>query len=438
MDTQDKEKYFNLCDPYEPLEPDDERNLNIDTFGEHPVRGINWVENLVQEIAPAKKPIFRLFTGHPGSGKTTELKRLAKQLSTPNSGNFFPVYIDALNIIDVANPVDVIDIMLAVLYSAIKTIAEKEEENLEIALNGGYFERLWNWLKNTDVQIGQGQFNLPVIGDLPFEMKTRPTLRHRIQNTIASYFQTFIKEVRDELEMLNNRVRSKFDKKGIIIIFDSIEKLEGITSNWRAVLESAEQIFGSGAPYMKLPVHVIYTVPAALATRVREIEFFPMIKVYEKDNENLYEPGIKAAHELIRKRLPDHILKEIFGSAVNEQLRHLILCSGGYPREIVRMIQMAISQKNHPISDSIIDQIIMRIFNQYRMVVPGEAFEWLAKVAKSKFLTIEDDDQRRIAAFMLKNNAVLCYLNRDLWFELHPALYQIPGVQEAIHELEKE
>lgn len=101
--SNQEKKYYNLCDPYEPLEPDDVRNVDVDVRGEqtgHMVRGIDWVDNLVMEYEFSDKPVFKLFTGHPGSGKTTELKRFAKRLSDPNRANLFPVYIDAMEILD--------------------------------------------------------------------------------------------------------------------------------------------------------------------------------------------------------------------------------------------------------------------------------------------------------------------------------------------------
>ncbi len=189
---------------------------------------------------------------------------------------------------------------------------------------------------------------------------------------------------------------------------------------------------------MRLPVHVLYTVPAALATRITGVEFLPMIKVYDK-NKSPYSKGIDAARELIRRRVPEDILKDIFGADVMEnRLEKLILRSGGYPREIVQILQMSISQKQHPVSESAFEHIISDIANQYRMIVTGESFAWLAQVAKTKFLTIENDDHRQIADLMLANHAVLRYLNDELWFDLHPAVYEIPGIQKAISDIESQ
>ncbi len=436
MDFKTSKKYYNLCNPYEPLEPDDERNVNLDAFGEDKgvlVRGFNWADKLEREITLADQPVFKLFTGHRGSGKTTELKRLAEQLSNQDGPNLFPVLIDAEDVIDLNSPIDVTDIISAVVYSTERAIVEKEGGSVDKAMNKGYMRRLWDWLCNTDIEIGKGNFTIPAAGKLIVELKNRPNLRQRIHDTVANHFSEFISEAKDELKMLNSRVQQKFGQTGIVIVFDSLEKLRGLKSNWHQVLESAEQVFVGNKDHIRLPVHVLYTVPVAITTRSIEIvDFLPMIKLRER-NDELYEPGIQAARELIRQRVPDNILKELLGSKMEERIHQLILQSGGYPREIIQMLQQAIVSTEHPLSEKGFEHIIKYIAGRYRMVVPEEAFSWLAKVAVSKFLTI-DDMYRQIVDQMLLNHIVLSYLDDEPWFALHPSVYRIPGVQKAIHD----
>ena len=117
MNLKTRKKYFNLCNPYKALEPDDKSNVDIDSFGketdERP-RGIDWVQKFANAIVLSDEPVCKLFTGLPGSGKSTELKRLAKQLSDPEVGNFLPVFVNAEDLIDLSSPIEVTDIMFAV------------------------------------------------------------------------------------------------------------------------------------------------------------------------------------------------------------------------------------------------------------------------------------------------------------------------------------
>ncbi|MDJ0838891.1 MAG: hypothetical protein QNK37_20395 [Acidobacteriota bacterium] len=439
MDLQTRKKYYNRCRPYESLEPYDDRNLDVDRFGNEQnffARGVNWTDKLYEELILSDEPVLKFFTGLPGSGKTTELKRLQKKLSDPNSGNFSTVYINAENFIDLSDKINVFDI-LATIVSETEKAVKVSESGEPIPEGEGYLGRLWHWLTENDIALKNGQFTVPNLGKLTWEIKNRPSLRNRIRETVHGHFTQFLADVEQELVTLKTRAEKRLNKNGIVVIFDALDKLRGYFENWHEVLESAEHLFGSGAPHLQLPIHVIYTVPAALATRIRGIDFLPMIKVRHKNGEPC-EDGIDTARELIRRRVPQPILDQIFGKKVERRIRDLILGSGGYLREIVQMIQAAVREKTYPLDDRAYDLIFTSIDNDYRRLVPGEAFDWLAHVARTRFLTVTDGTHRAAADQMLANHAVMCYHNKELWYDLHPSVLKISGVQEAIRKMEME
>ncbi|MBL0702089.1 MAG: hypothetical protein JJV91_01265 [Desulfosarcina sp.] len=441
MDFETKKKYYNLCNPNEALEPDDKRNVDLDAVGKdkgYSVRGINWSDSFYNKIllTDDKRPFFKLLTGLPGSGKTTDLKRLAKRLSNPDEGNFFTVFIDALEFIDLNSSIEVVDIIATVIYSTEKAINIEKGGNAEKTLDEGYCQRLWHFLTTTDVKFKNAEFKIPSAGKLVFEMQTRLPLRKHIRKVVASNFLTFMQEAKDTLITLNAEVVREFGRKSIVIIFDSLEKLKGTSKTWEEVLKSAELVFGGNAPHVRLPIHVLYTLPPALYTHFSGIDFMPVIKVLNKDR-SPNEHGLAAARQIISKRIPENILKELFGSNMDVRIDQLILWSGGYTRQIVEMLQQVIEQSDHPVSDRAFKRIMAGIANDCRSMVPGNAFDWLAHVAKEKYLAIEDDDHKEIVDRMLLNHVILSYLNNEAWFDLHPAVYKIPGVQEAINNLEK-
>jgi hypothetical protein len=220
------------------------------------------------------------------------------------------------------------------------------------------------------------------------------------------------------------------------VIFDSLEKLRGISTNWNEVLESAERIFATGGTYLRLPVHVLYTIPPALVTRrFEQVQFIPMIKLQEKDG-SPFRPGIEAARELVRRRVPDDVLRHLLGPETEKRIEELIHWSGGYPREIVRLLRSSFALPKTPISEDDLQRIVGEVRDGYRKIVPAEAFDWLARVARDHYLTIENEGHRQSADLMLQNNAVLRYLNGGDWFDLHPAVHKIPGVEEAKKALE--
>ncbi len=293
MDFATRKKYYNLCDPNEPLWPDDERNVDLDTYEGARVRGDIWVEKLAGQIELSNRPVFELFTGLPGSGKSTELRRLTTRLRDPERGHLFPVLIDAEEVIDLANEVDIPDIIAAILFRTEATILKEEGKNPDEALEDGYLTRFWDWLTRTDVELGKAEYTIPAGPKLVVEMKTRPKLRQKVRAAVAANLTTFLDEARDEMRLLQDRAK-RLKYSDLIVIFDSLEKLRGISSNWNAVLASAERVFAAGAPYLRLPVHVLYTAPPALVNRCKGIEFMPMIKLHDRKG-TPYRPGVEAA-----------------------------------------------------------------------------------------------------------------------------------------------
>ena len=433
LDFTKRKYYYNRCNPNESLAPTDERNLDIDAYGEESVRGINWGERLASRIELSNTSAFELFTGLPGSGKSTELRRLTARLGHKDKAHLLTVLVDAEEVLDLTSPVDVPDIIAAIMLVTEQKLLTAEGKDPAKALHEGYMTRLWSWLTQTEVTLKDVEFSIPGGLTLVTEMKTRPSLRARVRSTIAAHFSRFLQEARQELELYNDRAR-QCGFAGLVVIFDSLEKLRGISTNWDAVLSSAERIFAGGAPYLQLPVHVLYTIPPALVARhFREVHFLPMIKLHTREGDPLVL-GIETTRALIRKRIPDEVLSVILGPRVEDRVRDMIGWSGGCPRELIRLLQSLLAIPTQPISESDFMRVKNELHDAYRKAIPASAFSWLAQVADNHSVTTPDDEHRQMVDLMLSNNTVLRYTDhgdQGDWFDLHPAVARIPEVQEA-------
>ena len=437
LDFATRKKYNRLFAPYESLEPDDPRNLDMDAIAASEggaVRGYQWVTRWAETIGMANAPVCKLFTSLPGSGKTTELKRLRAILSKPESYNLLPVYIDAFEYLDLTSPIDTTDLLTVVLHGVESTLLEAEGKNPEAAMQTGYLKRFLSWLQDTDLEMKK--IPIPSMGKLVLEMKDRPNLRRLVRESIADRFSEFHQQVCDALRQLQLRAQ-KLGKEGLIIIFDSLEKLEGLSTNWRDVLQSAERVFRRNKQFLSLPVHVLYTVPPAMATRFKdtELEFMPMIKVRDRTGKE-HEAGIAMARELVRRRIPDEGLNAILGEADREaRARRIITDSGGYPREILQVLQELLLAERFPVTESAFRRALARFADPYYNIIYTEDHDWLAGVAMTKKLNLANDEHIRIADRMLQEHAVLRYHNEQMWYDLHPAVARIAGVQDAIGRL---
>lgn len=434
--VQLRKKYYNLFRPYEPLDPGDDRNVDLDALGppDQRVRGVVWVYQLAQRIEMSYKPVHVLLTGLPGSGKSTELRRLAQRLSRASDANLLPVLIDAEEAFDLSSKIDVPDIIFAILYYADKVLLEAEGKGTSIAMEETPFVRFWNWLSSTEIGLSKAELTLPDVSKLTVEMKTRPSLRDQVRTKVGTRLNVFLEAAGRELEKMNDRALA-LGRAGLVIMLDSLERLRGTSSSWKDVQESAEQVFGRGAPYLRLPVHAIYTIPSVLADR--EVLFFPMLKLHFPSGER-FEPGFQAAREIILHRMPMEHLAQMLGPDVEQRLNRLIHWSGGYPRELIRLLQNALLVEQWPLTERDLNRILNEIGDHYRRTLPAQAFPWLARVAVTHDLTIDSNEKKLEAALMLNSNAVLCYRNDREWFDLHPSVKEIPGVAEEIRKLQQQ
>jgi len=436
--TSIRREAYNRCNPDESLLPGDDRNVDIDADSTE-VRGENWVEELASEIELSSGPTCAFFTGLPGSGKSTELRRLAARLKRRSGAHLLPVRIDAEKVIDLDNPIDVPDLLMAILYKTEEHVLKAEKKDPKDALREGPASRFWHWLTTTEVAFAQIEAGtprdvpIPVAARVVLGLKEVASLREKVRTTVAAHMTTFIARMHEALADLDRRVQA-LGYRGLAVIFDSLEKLRGLTANWREVLASAEAVFKSGAPHLRLPVHMVYTIPSALAFRLNvKVTFLPMIKLASREGARSPE-GYAAARSLIEKRLPEPILGEIFGPTSREsRIDRLIEWSGGYPREIVRLLQDLV--RRPAIDEVIFTKILSRAGDSYRRTVPEDAHAWLARVHVEKALPVLNDDHRETVDRMLSNNVVLRYLNGSEWFDIHPAIRTIPGVAAEIKKL---
>jgi hypothetical protein len=433
MDMDDRKRLYNACNPSESLEPTDHRYLDIAaTPHATDVRGQDWVAQFRRELLFSDEPLCKLVTGLQGCGKSTEFRRLAHEVADPHQGGMLAVYIDAEARLDLSGTVDVVDILATVVEAVEAEVLGLEGGRPGKALEDGYLSRLWHWLKTTDATLTAGEFSVGDATMLTLELKARPSLRAQVRKAINSNLRTFVEGVHNELRQLTSRAHSAGRVGGVLVLYDSLEKLRGTSSSYVEVLESCERLFAQGAAYLRLPVHVIYTVPPALQAQsaLRGAAFFPMIKVRHQNGEP-YEPGLQVARALVQKRVADAELAVLLGANWSTRLDELLLWSGGFPREIVRFLREIVLFDSAP-TDNALRGLRDSVTAVYRDLIRTEAYPWLAQVAVTKQITTSNEAERKIADRLLANGAVFRYVNGGDWWDLHPAVRAIEGVDSAI------
>lgn len=430
MNLETRKKYYNLCDPYKVFPITSKQNIDFDTFmidgRTIDVRGKVWAEEIAKDIAWSDEPTITYFTGYRGTGKTTELHRVASLLSDKDEhANLLPVYINAIDYFDLHDTIDLPDILTAIIYSVIKEVGKYKGLNEEEAFGqNDFFSRTWHWLTTTDVTLS----NLELGSNdsrLIFNMKETPSFRKKIRNAFSDHFSKYKEDIYKELEKLNDEVKS-YDiagerKDGILVILDQLEQNRGVSTKVDQVKSAIEEVFANRVS-LKLPIDVIYTIPTFLSTKkvIENVNFLPVIKVITKDGHPNAD-GIEAMKSFIYKRVPKNDWIEILGDEYNQKIESVIAFSGGYPRDLLLLLQDMIQSKNYPITDANIDTMFQERMNNFSEFMTKKYEVALREIYETK-QKVEDES---ILFELFNAHAIFRYRNKNLWYALHPAVRKI-------------
>jgi hypothetical protein len=265
-----------------------------------------------------------------------------------------------------------------------------------------------------------------------------------VEETLSGRFQQFAAEALHTMTESVVRLRKAPDSTAerVVVIADGLEKFSPLREEDRDAMEaSVESLFVQHARLLRLPCHVIYTFPIWLRFRVAELGslydsqplVLPMVKIAERDGRP-YEAGIEKLRELVRKRIDE---KHVFGGG-GQILTDLVLASGGYPRDLLRMVrEVLVRGESFPISPLTASRVIDDLAREYAVVVRGTHVPMLEKLSTTH--TLPQADSNEVAAFgrLLEKWLVLAYRDETEWYDLHPLVRRSPLVAAALGGAER-
>ena len=249
-----RKKLYNLFDP----EPCEERfYVDLDSS-----RGsTNLVRRLADDFRLSGKPTCKLLAGHRGSGKSSELIRLKKDLEN-GSEKYFVVLFDSVK----DGGVDPLDVDFPdMLISIITNIARQFKERLRVNLQSGYFKELFMGIKDiltTPINFESIELNTGLIS-LSGSMQKNPDFRRAFRDKTRLRSDQWIGAANSIIHDGISESR-KHHYSGLIILVDGLDKIlmnpdlkersgaENLFDNWHVQLKSFE-------------CHILYTIPLALA-----------------------------------------------------------------------------------------------------------------------------------------------------------------------------
>jgi len=164
---------------------------------------------------------------------------------------------------------------------------------------------------------------------------------------------------------------------------------------------------------------MVYTIPTPLSTRIKDINFLPVIRVVEKSGDK-NEDAYIILKDMIEKRVPKDVLEEIFGKEYEKYIEKIIEYSGGYIRDILRVLRGVILIRDFPINEESFDLELRTIENEFQEFISSNHIDFLRRIAETKEFLANDND-KEIADKLFDLHAILRYRNHKLWHDVHPA-----------------
>lgn len=424
----DVRKFYQVTNPSKTLDVDniEQRKYYIDFSA---VRGSNLIEELLDKITffSPDEATCTLFTGHIGSGKSTELLRLKAELE---QSGFHVVYFESSQDLEMAD-VDISDILLAIARQVSQSL-----EAVKIQIKPSYFTNLFREigdLLQTPIDISAEAELSFAIGKITAKAKEAPKLRDKLRDYLEPRTSSVLQCINQEILTPAIAKLKQLGKNGLVVIVDNLDRVDS-TQKLSGRLQPEYLFVDRGEQLKALKCHVVYTMPLALifskdVERLTERfggdpKVLPMVSVRLRDGRECVE-GMRLLRQMVLARaFPDldetqrlNAIPEIFDSG--ETLNRLCQVSGGHVRNLLRLLNRWIErQKKFPLSDEYLEEVIRERRNQLSLGISPLERESLRQVGQHKEVSGNENYQT-----LIRSMFVFEYRDRNgSWFDINPIL----------------
>jgi thymidylate kinase len=371
-----------------------------------------------------REPVKVLFTGHRGSGKSTELNKLATLLRN----SFFVVHFSitrALNLSDLTYT----DLLLAIamrLFSQATTgeaIGRRKRKVIgDVLLDDVYrwftqeivIEKTFEPKADASLVANVNLLLLKLEGKVSAEAVTRRQVRERVEHRLS-----------DLLDKMNQVIAeiTKNTGRRVLIIVEDIDKLD---------LARARDLFLNTAYALTAPkAHIIYSFPVALRydndfsqirTSFAHRFILPNVRVYHRDG----------TPDAVGQAMLQQVVLSRMDAALIEPpaLDLAVTMSGGLLVTLVQLVQnaalRALSAGQATIDLVHIQGAVTEIRHDYQALLEPRHYITLRDYHQRKWLENEDAVRE-----VLHNLSLLEYANDERWCDVHPIVLPLLASEEA-------
>lgn len=406
-----------------------------------------------------------LFSGHRGTGKSTELRRIAAQLHGPDL--FHVVFLDLLREPMGGGRLQTPDVCLALCR---RLAVELEQEGLELLGDG--IRPLEAWLR-TALQPGRERNGAPAkepkadAERFVHAIERWVTLARSgadglgaVHGAFRSGFDSFADGFNQWVAMARGRLKEEGRSRDLLFVLDGTDRIDG---------EDGRAFFGGDAhPLRRLdgvfvhcaPVQPIRP-PGGLQPLFDHVVRLAPLTIHEKfdpggpslpvrvpspaeaskrnGTRHRYELGpvpIPAAYDVMRQMILLRAPARFFDPDPVETgdwslLDRLVAASGGHPRDLMRLLDHAFGHATGDRFDSeAVTEAIRAMAADYRRILEPDDYRLLAEIDRGGTgCTPHGEATSRLLA-----NLALLEYDGD-WWQSHPVIRTLPGYRAALEKV---
>lgn len=401
-----------VCNPSMPLLPEDDL-LHEDLSA---VQGGARFEMIEKRIRMADGGSFarELVTGHAGSGKSTELLRLATRLRAPKGTQaFHVVYLDAFEYLSQWG-IRLPHIVIALLAALAR---EQRVDLKETRSAKKLVTRIKDLAGSVSKDLAKDLDSLAHLPILTAALRASQELSTKFRDQAVTQIQDLLRDLNDLVAEVVADLHVE-----VVFIIDNLEKIPEQTADGHVSLHEA--LFVRDLPLLDIPAHLVLTYPISLNySNVELLRVFPGSNKTTLPMVSVRRPpgspergddreGIAALRHLLLRR----VKREVF--ADDEAIEHMIRSSGGCVRDLMRFVGDLPIVAEPPFTRDHVDRAVQDFKNDYERILAGKPYvRYLGAIEQSGRISddLEPDWKREI----LLGLVVLEY-DTDTWFDVHP------------------
>ncbi len=428
---------YNRFNPRVPVSPSSPYYVNCDEVrGE---QGEYVAEKMTNELNMISSDYTHfLFTGHVGSGKSSELRKVREILE--EQYNYQVVYFDAAEELDLYD-VHHTDLLLAV---ASQLFTEKQ-----IEIDPRTLKNVQDWFKEvtktTTETKGSGMeldagvkanSGFPWLVELFAGFKANIRRNKEQRSEIRERFKPKVSDLLVRVNRLIESVREHVRSKGtqdVVLIIDNLEKMSSNLVKEENKEADISLFIDYGNLLLGLDCHLICTVPIRLLYLPLGSKLFddfskvftlPVIKIKDGSMTPI-ENGVRKFTEIANLRLEglSHLENLALFNHNEALLTKVIQFSGGNVKTFIRLMRQVIFQckmeKKVPLDEALIEKVFRQEMRDYDRMISADRIRRLVQVAYTHQIDITEHSPD---SEMLQLGWILVYANAKEWGDVEPVI----------------